>query len=379
MSRNRTNMSFQAQLAAAREDIKNHETPKESAAYAEYKATEAKKKEKKQQTKKRNGANVGNKGKNGSPYNQPTTSKPKSKKSKTEERKEQYRTVISYIMPKLFKQDRLVDYLRAFLAGYKHNSGIFINNFFRERDYDTYCKDKFHDFSYDFGVFPSNDFGDFEHELGMVRLLRLLEEEKNAYLPIDIGFIDYLVALSQFFEHQDGLAEDTILYRGCSTIERNGVNGIVSTTKDRRIAEQFSRGTILIIHAPKGAKFLEPRILRKPSKMKEDTEDEYILPPCDYEVLNRYKIEKRDEPNNRQNYTEIIEIKITPLDLLEEFYKVMENPPQEFVKKYLDSNGEEAMQFYAARDYLKDILDNRNYQRRKDEPYQKYKDPNRPN
>ena len=52
MSRNRTNMNFQAQLAAAREDIKNHETPEESAAYAEYKEKEAKKKKKSNRLKK---------------------------------------------------------------------------------------------------------------------------------------------------------------------------------------------------------------------------------------------------------------------------------------------------------------------------------------
>lgn len=52
MSRNSTNMNFKAQLAAAREDIKNHETPEESAAYAKYKEAEARKKKKSNRLKK---------------------------------------------------------------------------------------------------------------------------------------------------------------------------------------------------------------------------------------------------------------------------------------------------------------------------------------
>lgn len=149
-------------------------------------------------------------------------------------------------------------YLYEFLAGYKHNSGIFVNNFFRNRDYKTYCQDKFGNFDFDVsGIFPVNCFDDFAFSMNMVHYLGKLEESHIAYHPITCSFIERLNGVANAFDFLEPLEEDTILYRGCSTIERNGVNGIVSTTKDKKIAEQFSRGTILTIHAPKGTKCID--------------------------------------------------------------------------------------------------------------------------
>ena len=44
---------------------------------------------------------------------------------------------------------------------------------------------------------------------------------------------------AEVLELSEPLEYDTVFYRGCSTIERNGVNGVVSVTSDFKIAEQL--------------------------------------------------------------------------------------------------------------------------------------------
>lgn len=227
---------------------------------------------------------------------------------------------------------RIQKELYDFLAGYKQNSGIFVNNFFRNRDYETYCQDKFYDFDFDIsGILPVNLFDDIAFSMSMVGSLRKLEERRNAYYPITPSFILHLNAVSDAFDFLDPLEEDTILYRGCTTIERNGVYGIVSTTTNKDIAEQFSRGTILTIHAPKGTKCIDVKKIRPKEQRKKDYENEILLPPCDYKILNVRESKKGREPNNNTDITKHMEIEITPLDLLNEFLKRMQNPPKEYL------------------------------------------------
>lgn len=222
--------------------------------------------------------------------------------------------------------------LYDFFTGYKQNSGIFINNFFRKRDFDTYCMDKFHEFDFDINGLIPNLFDDSLMWLNMTRYLDQLEENNFAYHPISREYIDILISVSEVFDLLPRLEEDTIVYRGCSTLERNGVNGLVSTTPNRVIAEQFSRGTILKIHVPKGTKYIDIRSIRPKKQQRRDLEEEYILPPCDYEIISSKVVKKGREPNNHTATTNIIELEVKPLDLLEEFLKVMEDPPEEYIQ-----------------------------------------------
>ena len=235
-----------------------------------------------------------------------------------------------------------------FLAGYKQNSGIFVNNFFRGRDFKLYEEDKFYDFDIDLypGSVLPNVFDDFEFSLQMVRYLHELDQHKEAYHPINPNFIRALTGLALALDYSPRIEKPTILYRGCSTIERNGVNGIVSTTRSYEIARQFSRGTILKIHVPEGTKALDVVKIRPRKQRKHDLEDELLLPPCEYTVISEKKIKNNREPNNHFYMTNIIEIEVKPLDLLEEFLKAMNNPPKEYkenVMPYLGKEYEEAV------------------------------------
>jgi hypothetical protein len=221
--------------------------------------------------------------------------------------------------------------LYEFLAGYKQNSGIFINNFFRKRSYQLYCEDKFHSFDFDVSGILPNVFDDLAFSMSMVGYFNALEKKEVAYAPINVSFIEHLIAVAEVFELLPLFEEDTVVYRGCSTIERNGVNGLVSTTADRRVAEQFSRGTILTIHVPKGTQCINVKSIRPFEQQKKDLENEILLPPCNYEIISEVKVERGKEPNNDNCQTNLIEIRVQPLDLLEEFLKVLENPVLEYI------------------------------------------------
>ena len=105
--------------------------------------------------------------------------------------------------------------LYQFLAGYKQNSGIFVNNFFRKRDYKTYCQDKWSDFTINFwgGILP-NIFDDPSFSWAMVGVLNRLEKAHLAYFPIDYPYIDWLINFAEFLDLSDSLEEDMIVYRG---------------------------------------------------------------------------------------------------------------------------------------------------------------------
>lgn len=241
--------------------------------------------------------------------------------------------------------------LWKFLAGYKHNSGVFINNFFRKRDYETYCRDKFHCFDFIIGEITPNVFDDPVFSSRMVKYLSMLDHDfKCAYHPIIPDVVKSIINLAEVLDILPPYTEETILYRGCSTIERNGVNGIVSTTTDYKIAEQFSRGTILKIHVPVGCKHIDVKSIRPKNQQGKDTENEVLLPPCSYEVISETIIKKGNEPNNLTGRTILLEIKVTSLDLLKEFLFVMENPPEEYLKTQMDRKYEEAL--HILRDYV---------------------------
>lgn len=245
--------------------------------------------------------------------------------------------------------------LYAFLAGYKHNSGIFINNFFRKRGFKLYEEDKFHSFDFDISGIIPNIFDDPAFSMYMVNYLGKLEKFGIAYFPINVGFIRKLKVFSDALDYASRIECSTTLYRGCSTIERNGVNGIVSTTTSYEVAKQFSRGTLLEIHVPEGTKCLNVKAIRQKNQRRKDKENEILLPPCNYEIVSKKVVAKHHEPNNMHNNTTILEISVKPLDLLTEFLKVMENPIQEYVDKVMyaqKDNYEEALMLL--KDFIED-------------------------
>lgn len=275
--------------------------------------------------------------------------------SMPEQEKKAYKKEQQNIIINQQKLNAIKPELYAFLAGYKQNSGIFVNNFFRKRGFKLYEEDKFHSFDFDINGIIPNIFDNPAFSMYMVDYLRKLEELEIAYFPIDVGFIRKLKVFSDALNYAPRIECSTTLYRGCSTIERNGVNGIVSTSTSYEIAKQFSRGTLLKIHVPEGTKCLNVKSIRQKDQRRKDKENEILLPPCNYEIVSKKVVKKQHEPNNMHNNTTILEINVKPLDLLTEFFKVMKNPIQEYIDKVMytqKDNYEEALMLL--KDFIED-------------------------
>ena len=240
--------------------------------------------------------------------------------------------------------------LYQFMRGYKINSGIFINNFLIGRDFDEYEEDCWDIFTIQ--VFAKNNtfsFGDglfdIAAEQQMIRVLSALEKQRIAYCPINCDYIRFLQVFDEAFKlHPPVEGIDTVLYRGCTSMERNGLNVIVSTSTDMKIALQFSRGTLLKIHIDEDDEIPQINMSKiRPKKGKHhqrDFENEILIPPCDpsgYEILSIKDVPKGsmgDEPNNYKNTTRVIELKIKKTrGILERFLEAMENPPEEYMNQ----------------------------------------------
>ena len=239
--------------------------------------------------------------------------------------------------------DFLVSFVYDFMAGYKHNSGIYINNLLRGRNFQEYVEAIFDAFTMDFmGTGMPNDFGDFARSFILIRRLSELNDQKVAYYPFDFEMARQIIALDSIWRALPKTDRPITLYRGCNSIEKNGLNGIVSTTTDIRIARQFSRGTVICAHLPAGFPFIDVNSLRQYHVKGKDKENEVIIPPCDYRITSKQIVEKRNEPNNiYSNNTLLIDVKvIKPLDLLEETLEVLKNPPEEYYQHYVATEPE---------------------------------------
>lgn len=276
------------------------------------------------------------------------------KASMTEREKREYEAERQSQRNRIVEIERRKRVLYEFLAGYKHNSGIFINNFFRNRDYQTYCEDKFEMFDFEVCGMQPNLFDNPLLSMAMVEYLGKLENAKIAYYPISVEYVRRLIAFAEVLELTENLDATIPLYRGCSILERNGISGIVSTTTDIEIAKQFNRGTLLKIHVQNGAKGLDVNRIRPKKDRKKFLEKEVLLPPCTYQILKE-KEENFGGPNNHTGKTKVIELAVEELDVLKEFLKAMKNPPIEYeiFRQQQGNDYEEAIL------YLEDYLEKR--------------------
>lgn len=240
--------------------------------------------------------------------------------------------------------------VRKFLTGYKYNSALYINNFLRRHGYKDYSQDEFCSFEYLYGVIPYHVFDNRSYSNEIEKYLSFLKQIKCAYYPIDVAMIKRIIDFAETLDNSQPFSDEIVLYRGCTTIEKNGVNAITSTTTDYNIAEKFSRGTILKIHVPAGTKALDVKSLRSKNDAKYDRENEILLPPCRYTIISKKIISKGEEPNNPNTNTVLLEISVKPLDLLDVLLCVMKKPSEEYDIVARNLEYEEAL------NYLKDYM-----------------------
>ncbi len=216
-----------------------------------------------------------------------------------------------------------------FMMAYKHNSAFLINNFLRGHSYTQYRNGEAHSFDLFTGNVDLNQWGNQFLYLNIIEYI--FENEKMGYWGINDDYIYMVYNFANCMSDQPPLRDEITVYRGCNSLEIDGLNGIVSTSKDEEIAKQFNRGTLLKIKLPKGMKFIDVDKVRP--RKSDDLEKEVILPPCDYKIIND-KVIKIKGPNNPSGETRVIEVEVTPKDLLHEFANSLLNPPDDYIKNY---------------------------------------------
>lgn len=229
----------------------------------------------------------------------------------------------------------------AFIAAFKHDSAILINNFLRKHTNEQYRKGQFSNFDFTTGGLDFNDWGD---PILALEIIHYMSENESSYWGIDVGYIEMLMHFAEYMSEQPPLTNPMVVYRGCNSLEDDGVSGLVSTSTDKKIAEQFDRGTLLKINLPKGMKIVDVERTR-PQKSKIDIEHEIILPPCEYKIKSDEEMNLRG-PNNHKGKTRVVEIDVQPKDLLREFALAMDNPVKDYLKDYgIDSEYKKAYMY----------------------------------
>ena len=182
---------------------------------------------------------------------------------------------------------------KEFLEEFVEDSALFINRFMV-----GYNKDKLRNIYRGLGlnkaqvekeVMDVNSFTEITKDL--VMKLYLFYETMNNQVPTD---------------------KELILYRGCESLEDHALDGISPTSLNKKIARNFNYGTLLKINVPVGTKVIYC------SEFVEDYEEQVVLPPCDYEIVN----ESRQYLDGKD--TRVVEVNIKPRDILKEFSIAMQ-------------------------------------------------------
>ena len=192
---------------------------------------------------------------------------------------------------------------KEFLEEFVEDSALFINRFMV-----GYNKDKLRNIYRGLGlnkaqvekeVMDVNSFTEITKDL--VMKLYLFYEAMNNQVPTD---------------------KELILYRGCESLEDHALDGISPTSLNKKIARNFNYGTLLKINVPVGTKVIYC------SEFVEDYEEQVVLPPCDYEIVN----ESRQYLDGKD--TRVVEVNIKPRDILKEFSIAMQRPSNDYVKEH---------------------------------------------
>jgi len=143
----------------------------------------------------------------------------------------------------------------------------------------------------------------------------------KSYQPITPKFINDLYLFYETMANQIPTDKDMIVYRGCDTLEDHAMDGLSATSLNKKIAQNFNYGTLLEIHIPACSKFIQCEEFIR------DEEKQIVLPPCDYHIIcERTEVIKGVS-------TRVVEITISPRDILKDFSLAMEKPAQDYVNE----------------------------------------------
>ena len=250
----------------------------------------------------------------------------------------------------------LVPTLQLLVPGIVCDAGIALNNFIRNAtfgDYIKYDSDQGPDSTEE----PSFFSGNLYNQILQIQALQEISGAKNKqipYLPMTPDRMRQIICLSEAFDvHR--LENDSVFYRGCNSLEIDGMNALVSATTSKDVARQHCRGTLITFKCKRGTPFLVPNdIFDNFPELKHENEV-LLLPGKETKNITKRRVKKLPaEKNNRSDFTTLLEIEYEPTSLLELLHEKMINIPQGYIDVYFPDN---LIDFIEATWILEDALD----------------------
>ena len=233
-------------------------------------------------------------------------------------------------MINLIGHKKKMQYVYNFLAGYKYNSSLYINNFMR----DTISSEEIIASQATLSKVPfkSNYYSNNYYK--MFECINEFDFLDLPYYPINKNYIEQLIALDMYFESHK-TEKDLVLYRGCSNIEKDGFNSITSTSFNYNVAEKYSNGTILTILLPKNSSYIDLDQLTNNFGNFANDECEVILPPCDYNPILSLNLPQDIDFDELEDKNDYYVVEASPRDFVLDFYNKLNNLPREYQEELL--------------------------------------------
>lgn len=175
------------------------------------------------------------------------------------------------------------------------------------------------------------------HDFNKNKLIRQIQHGKLPkmclnHMPITTAFIKYLIEIDEMFRLSKLWTKKAEIYRGSVSIRSLDMTSLNSWSEDREIAWKFTYGSNLYTTIPSGFPYI---IINdtQPDNYCNSQENEYLLPPCDFEVLKSTRGFHRGSNDGLGSYD--AEVILRPRNLAKVFLERMKNPPKDYPKAFL--------------------------------------------
>ncbi len=224
----------------------------------------------------------------------------------------------------------LLNFLKSngFIEGFRGGSATLINNFLHDTTSEL-TKQKYIDV----------DIDDVMKHIGDPNYLNehsKIITESIIYSPLTPSFINQIIQIDEVFRASKLVNEPLTVFRGAPRIDKNALNGIVSTSTDIDIATDFYKGALVKIDLPKGFPYIKLFEIENDSIF--ENEKEVILPPCDFKITNTFTLPHKDYPDKFPTYYKVYELTVTPKNLAECLLNRMKNPPKDYFDLLIEQN-----------------------------------------
>ena len=155
------------------------------------------------------------------------------------------------------------------------------------------------------------------------------------YFPITKDFIEDIIEIDEVFRASKLWNSPITLYRGAPPVNKNALNGVVSTSLDQTVAMEFYKGALIKINLPKGSPYIKLEGIGDPVF---DNEKEVILPPCDFEITKTFTLPHADFPKEFPEYYKCYEVSVIPKNLSECVLDRMKHPPKDYFDYFTEND-----------------------------------------